>query len=468
MRFFLSFVISFSFYYLTAQTENISINNNGNPPDPSAILDIQSNNKGVAFPRMTTDERDAITSPTLGLMIYNIDKDCIEYYAGLLWIEVCGSVAMDNTYPSGIYVSPDGNNNNGNGTPWSPYRTLKKGLAELAIQDKDTLRIAVGNYFESDIIVDQKTGYVILGKYDGFSWKRSSSGNTIVFMDTSSHFTIAYSENISLKHIWITGNTSRYEDPTSYGLKIIESTGIELDSCRIKSKEGYDQPMAESGIPGYSGDSGYDGDNGSSMSIPRGGVGGNGVSIGGKGGDGVIGSTGMDGQSGNPGEAGGAGGIVLGGDGQNGADGINGNPGLDGSGGGSFGTAGISYDATNNGTIGHNGTDGTAGGGGGGGCGDGQSGNPGEAGGAGGIVLGGDAISGTGAGGRGGLGGNGGKGGSGGGGGGGPSFSIYNVGTSITNTSNTTLNFGNAGEGGFSFGGGPSSGQNGISGEKNF
>ena len=40
-------------------------------PDVSSMLDISSNNKGLLMPRLTTTERDNITLPATGLMIYN-------------------------------------------------------------------------------------------------------------------------------------------------------------------------------------------------------------------------------------------------------------------------------------------------------------------------------------------------------------------------------------------------------------
>ncbi len=48
-------------------------------PDPSSILDITASDKGVLIPRMTTTERDAISNPVNGLMIYNTDSDEIQF-----------------------------------------------------------------------------------------------------------------------------------------------------------------------------------------------------------------------------------------------------------------------------------------------------------------------------------------------------------------------------------------------------
>ena len=39
--------------------------------DPSSALDIFSEDKGLLMPRLTTVQRDAITTPASGLMIYN-------------------------------------------------------------------------------------------------------------------------------------------------------------------------------------------------------------------------------------------------------------------------------------------------------------------------------------------------------------------------------------------------------------
>jgi hypothetical protein len=59
---------------------------NKNNIEASAILDINSTNKGVLFPRMTTAQRDAITSPVEGLEIYNLSTHKKNYFNGTSWI----------------------------------------------------------------------------------------------------------------------------------------------------------------------------------------------------------------------------------------------------------------------------------------------------------------------------------------------------------------------------------------------
>jgi uncharacterized protein (TIGR02145 family) len=51
-------------------------------PDGSALLEVQSGTGGVLLPRMTQTQRDAITSPATGLMLYNTSTRCLEVNVG--------------------------------------------------------------------------------------------------------------------------------------------------------------------------------------------------------------------------------------------------------------------------------------------------------------------------------------------------------------------------------------------------
>jgi hypothetical protein len=60
--------------------QSIGINNTGASPHVSAILDIQSTDKGLLIPRMTQAQRFAIPSPANGLMVYQTDQEKGFYY----------------------------------------------------------------------------------------------------------------------------------------------------------------------------------------------------------------------------------------------------------------------------------------------------------------------------------------------------------------------------------------------------
>lgn len=87
---FLAFVINV--FALQAQ---VSINTSGNDPHPSAMLDIESTSSGLLIPRMTATERDNISSPATGLMVYVTDDNKFWYYDGTQWVTMIGSPDND-------------------------------------------------------------------------------------------------------------------------------------------------------------------------------------------------------------------------------------------------------------------------------------------------------------------------------------------------------------------------------------
>ena len=51
----------------------VAVNTDGNPPNNSAMLDVKNTNKGFLLPRMTGAERNAISNPADGLVVYCTD-----------------------------------------------------------------------------------------------------------------------------------------------------------------------------------------------------------------------------------------------------------------------------------------------------------------------------------------------------------------------------------------------------------
>ncbi len=71
---------------ITAIAQNVSISSSGNPPHPSAMLDVMSADKGVLFPRMKTEHRIAIPNPANGLVVYDSTALSFWYRKPGLWI----------------------------------------------------------------------------------------------------------------------------------------------------------------------------------------------------------------------------------------------------------------------------------------------------------------------------------------------------------------------------------------------
>lgn len=59
----------------------------------SAVLDIASTTKGMLIPRVTTTQRDAISSPAAGLLVYNTSTAAVNFYNGSSWAAVGGGGA---------------------------------------------------------------------------------------------------------------------------------------------------------------------------------------------------------------------------------------------------------------------------------------------------------------------------------------------------------------------------------------
>ena len=70
----------------------------------SSILSLESTTKGFLKPRMTTANRDAISSPATGLSVYNTSTNTNDYYNGSAWLNV-GQVLAPANNTTGFSIS---------------------------------------------------------------------------------------------------------------------------------------------------------------------------------------------------------------------------------------------------------------------------------------------------------------------------------------------------------------------------
>lgn len=61
-------------FFTKISIAQVGINENNSSPDASAMLDIASTDKGILIPRMTIDQRLAISNPAIGLLVYQTDS----------------------------------------------------------------------------------------------------------------------------------------------------------------------------------------------------------------------------------------------------------------------------------------------------------------------------------------------------------------------------------------------------------
>lgn len=98
MRIFLFFFLVV-LYTQILLAQGVGINVNGTTPDPSAGLDVNFVNKGLLPPRLTTAQRNAISSPANGLIVFNTETNCMEYYRPSGWYSMCPLPPKINTSP---------------------------------------------------------------------------------------------------------------------------------------------------------------------------------------------------------------------------------------------------------------------------------------------------------------------------------------------------------------------------------
>lgn len=100
-------VLIFSIFCINTSAQvGVAINTSGNAADSSAIFDVSSSNRGLLIPRMTTNERNSILNPALGLQIFNTDIKCFEFYNGSTWlIFSCGCTLPTNPIAGSHFAS---------------------------------------------------------------------------------------------------------------------------------------------------------------------------------------------------------------------------------------------------------------------------------------------------------------------------------------------------------------------------
>ena len=67
-----------------------------NEPAGSALLEVKSSNQGFLPPRMTSSQRDGISNPATGLMVYCTDcgdNGEMQYFNGSVWTNMIGVIA---------------------------------------------------------------------------------------------------------------------------------------------------------------------------------------------------------------------------------------------------------------------------------------------------------------------------------------------------------------------------------------
>ncbi|MFC3199145.1 hypothetical protein ACFOET_16085 [Parapedobacter deserti] len=73
---------------------------NTRTPHPSAAIDLQSVDKGILAPRLSTIQKEAVVNPAEGLVVYDTDLKAYTFFNGTQWV----LPEVDFTFPDRAYA----------------------------------------------------------------------------------------------------------------------------------------------------------------------------------------------------------------------------------------------------------------------------------------------------------------------------------------------------------------------------
>lgn len=222
---------------LSAVSQNIGIGTT--TPVPSAILELQANNKGVLIPRLTTLQINGISSPANGLLVYNTDSAAFTYRANSAWVYVKGTATPGNIAWS--ITGNDGTNAATHfiGTTNDMDLVFKRGGVRAGIINKDLLNTSwgmgalkpstAGNFNTAigvDALGDNSNGYENTATGAKALVRNTEGSQNTAYGSGSLIYNTTGNRNTALSTYALFNNTDGYENTaTGYAALYANQTG---------------------------------------------------------------------------------------------------------------------------------------------------------------------------------------------------------------------------------------------------
>lgn len=191
-------------------SQGIGVNNL--TPDASALWDMVSTDKGVLIPRMTSAERNAITSPATGLLVYDNTLNKFYYFNGTMWTTVGGDSGWSLTGDAGT----------------APATNF------IGTTDAQSLLIKVNNV-QAGFLDNAEGTYIgrntFLGKFSGFSNTVTGYDNTYIgaragFANTTGTLNTAVGAKALQSAVATYSNVAMGREAMQFCVSCVQSTAV--------------------------------------------------------------------------------------------------------------------------------------------------------------------------------------------------------------------------------------------------
>jgi uncharacterized protein (TIGR02145 family) len=171
-------------------------------PNTSAVLDITSTNKGFLPPRMTAVQRDLISAPAQGLVVYCTNCGTngeLQVYNGTTWTNIVGgaAAAVPPSYPTGSVFCASGASAVVNVTSTATGKIwMDRNLGASQVATSSTDANSYGDFYQWG------------RRSDGHQCRNSGNTNTLNLSNTPGHGNF----------ITVTGTPEDWRSPQNTGL----------------------------------------------------------------------------------------------------------------------------------------------------------------------------------------------------------------------------------------------------------
>ena len=199
-------------------------------PDASALMEVNSITQGVLLPRMTEIQKNAISTPATGLMVFDTDYSRIEVYDGTAWTGI-GIFAGNGTLPYSTTITSNNHRLilSDVATASSSLLTISKGstpnfsnIVQTISTDGVTASAQMTGLYVQNTITGGATQQIgIKAKVEG--WVVGGETASVIAQNGSGNLTLPANSDVGL----LAGFTTTASNPnaTAYGIySKVEST----------------------------------------------------------------------------------------------------------------------------------------------------------------------------------------------------------------------------------------------------